>query len=544
MKHRGVGKYDVYCHVRNPHKVYRNIGEQGKAISEILVKIKKGFGEGEVKEDFDKLSRLKEGLCGVYFKRYFEREAKQAPVILPPIQRGLNKIVDTMEKWCSETNKSPKNLKGLVVHNFNLSEFLEIFLCDKSEAINFCKCLEVKDFNFGSASEPIVIVYNPQESVILLIRKSGGKTLSEEVELCSDSMKIFLLLFGDECIQSRIKVICLLASKTVDENLECEGCKKLVVPLEALESYESFQHWMSDHSIDFNIKNTKKIDEGKVMAVSEKIIGCLSAAPYFENIPTFTDDADEQMKHVLMLLTHEQKDIIYSDKKHLIIRGPYGSGKSVVALKKLEILLKELEENKKNEVAYFICHDSKSALLTDIAKIPNVKTHRCEGGRKLSELINDVFKETNAENVHLFVDEYDSENLDVLEIEALNRILEEKLKGATFVLVLQSVEKERNVSSKGKSTKVNKNELGLLNMTIVDLYRAMRNPMQLDNLILATQNFLKEEKTKYQYPSRKPISKDSANVEKEDSEESAVVLKQKKTEKHCESDRKSRPAKY
>ena len=175
MRHRGVGKYDVYCHVRNPHKVYQNIGEQSKAISEKLVKIKKGFGEGEAKEDFGKLSRLKERLCGVYFKRYFKREAKQAPVILPPIQRGVNKIVDTMEEWCSETNTSPTNLKGLVVHNFNLSRFLEIFLCDKSDAINFCEGLEVKDFDSGSASEPIVIVYNPKESVILLIRKSREK---------------------------------------------------------------------------------------------------------------------------------------------------------------------------------------------------------------------------------------------------------------------------------------------------------------------------------------------------------------------------------
>ena len=46
---------------------------------------------------------------------------------------------------------------------------------------------------------------------------------------------------------------------------------------------------MSDHSIDFYMKTAKKINEGKVIAVSEKLFGCLAAAPYFENIPTFTD---------------------------------------------------------------------------------------------------------------------------------------------------------------------------------------------------------------------------------------------------------------
>ena len=271
---------------------------------------------------------------------------------------------------------------------------------------------------------------------------------------------------------------------------------------------------MSDHSIDFYMKNAKKINEGKVIAVSEKLIGCLAAAPYLENIPTFTDGTDKQMKHVLMLLTHGQRDIVFSDKKHLIIRGPYGSEKSVVVLKKLEILLKDLEESKRKEVAYFIRHDSKSVLLTDIERIHDVKIHRHEGGNKSSELTKDIFKESNTENVNLFVDEYDGKTLDDTEIEALNRILEENFKSSTFILALQSMEKERNVRSKGKSTKVNKTNLDLLNITIVDLYQAMTNPMQIGHFILATQNFLKKEKTEYQYPLTKSVSKDSADLEK------------------------------
>ena len=61
------------------------------------------------------------------------------------------------------------------------------------------------------------------------------------MEFCSGGMKIFLPLFGEECRQNRIKVICLLASNEVTyRNLKCEGCKKVVVPFEALESHESF----------------------------------------------------------------------------------------------------------------------------------------------------------------------------------------------------------------------------------------------------------------------------------------------------------------
>ena len=529
MSHQGVRGYDVYCHVRNPDQIYQNIEKQSKEISEKEVKIKLFC-----REDCAKLSELKKSFCGNYFKRYFEPEAKHGPVVLPPIQRGANKIVDTMERWCSETNTSPLNLKGLVVHNFNVLRFLEIFLYDKLDAVKLCKELEIKDFR--STSEPIVIVYNPIESVILLIQESGEKELREEMEVCSDSMKIFMLLFGDECRQSGVKVICLIASnETAYENLKCEGCKRLVVPFEALESYESFQAWMSERSKDFNIKNTKNINKGKVITVSEKLIGCLAAAPYFENIPTFTDDADEQMKHVLMLLTCEQKDIIYSDEKHLIIRGPYGSGKSIVALKRFEILLKELEESKKDEVAYFICHDSKTALPTDIERLPKAKIHRNKEGKKLSELIKDIFKESNTENVNLFVDEYNGENLDREEAETLNHTIEEKFKDTAFVLVPQSMEKERNVSGNKKSTKVEKNKFDLLKLTIEDLDRVMRNPVQINNLISVTQTFLKEEKTKYQYPVTKPAPKDSANQKIEYAKESAVFLKPKETVKNIAS---------
>ena len=163
--------------------MYQNIRKHCKVISEKLVKIKKGFGEDERKEDFDKLAKLKESLCEVFFKRYFEQDAKQGPLILQPIQRGTNKIVDTMERWCMEANTSPSNVKGLVAHNFNLSGFLQFFLYDKSDATSLYEGLEVKNCKyFRLVSEPIVIVFNPKDSVILFIRKSGEKILSEKME--------------------------------------------------------------------------------------------------------------------------------------------------------------------------------------------------------------------------------------------------------------------------------------------------------------------------------------------------------------------------
>ena len=514
VSHQGVHGYDTYCHVRNPNEVFKSIDKQHKAISEKKVRVKL-----HRKEDACSLSELKESRCKDYFKRYFEKLAKIEPVVLPQVQRGIEKVVDTMERWCNDTNSS-SDLKGLVVHSFNVSEYLKKLFYNELEKAELCKDLDIKDF----PSAPIFIVYNPKESLILLIRKSGKEELTKEIRLCSDNMKMFMVLFGSECKLSKVKVISLLASsKTTYEDLKCEECKNFIVPFEALELYESFRAWMDSHAEKFDIINTEKIIEAKIIATSEKLIGCLAAAPYFDDIPTFTGIASEQMRHVLTFLTPDQKDILSSDQKHLIIRGPYGSGKSIVACKKMQMFIEELRESKKNELVYFVCHDCKSGLLSEIGRVPNVKIHATGRDKKLSEIVRDILKETNSENVNLFVDEYDGETLGQEEAETLNGIFEEHFQDTIVFLVPQSMVKERNVCSKEKSAKEEKNMFHLLKtMKKVDLDLAMRNPIQINNLIVATQNFLKTQETVYQHPRRKIASKDSTKKNENSTERLSV----------------------
>ena len=115
MDHRGVRGCGTYCHIANANFVFKNIDKWRNAISEKEVKVKL-----HDKEDFCTLFELKENLCVDYFKRYFEKLAKKGPVVLPQISTGFNKVVDTVERWCNDTNDS-SDLKGLVVHSFDIS---------------------------------------------------------------------------------------------------------------------------------------------------------------------------------------------------------------------------------------------------------------------------------------------------------------------------------------------------------------------------------------------------------------------------------------
>ena len=398
MGHQGVRGYGTYCHIRNANDVFKNIDQWQRTISGKEVKVK--FHD---KEGVRTLSELKENLCGDYFKRYFEKLAVKGPVVLPQIPSGVNKIVDTMERWCNDTNDSP-DLKGLVVHSLNVSEYFGKFFYDELEKETVRKDLDIKDFPIT----PIIIVYNPQESVILLIRKSENENLRKEIEFCSHDMKMFMLLFGSEVNQSRVKTISLLVSNEIEnEYLKCEGCKNCIVSLETLQSYRLFQALWDNLAENFNVTNTDDIDEIRVIAASAKLIGCLAAAPYFEDLPTFTEVPNEQMKHVLVLLTPAQKRILYCGDKHLIVQGPYGSGKSILARKKLHLLSNKLKGSKKEEQVHFICFDSQSALLSEVGRSPNMMAHVNKGGEKLSEIIRYILKVANSESVNLIVDEFD-----------------------------------------------------------------------------------------------------------------------------------------
>ena len=524
VDHRGLRGCGTYCHIRNAKVVFKNIDEWRKAISGKEVKVKHLD-----KEDVSTFSELKENLCADYFKRYFEKLAKKGPVVLPQIPTGINKVVDTMERWCNDTNDS-SDVKGLVVHSFNVSEYFRKLFYDQIEKEKLHRDLDIKYFS----SIPLIIVYNPSESVILLIRTSSeNKELKKEIEFCSYDTKMFMLLFGDEVKRSKVKVISLLVSNGIaNEYLMCEHCKKSIVSMEIMESYELFQTLWHNRAEDFQITNTDNIDETKIIAASAKLIGCLAAAPYFDDLPTYTEVPNQQMKHLSIILTPAQKSILYSRDKHLVIQGPYGSGKSIIARKKLQMLSDELREIEKSEKVHFICFDSQSALLSEIAWRSNLITHGNKGGEKLSEIIKNILKVASKETVNLIVDEYDGESLDKEEAETLNRIFQEKFQNAVVFLLPQSMEKQRHVSINDKSEKEEKNMFHLLQtMKQVYVNLIMRNSVEINNLIWVTQNFLKQQETAYRHPGQANISKNSTSLnEKSEDNLAALVINAKSKE--------------
>ena len=66
-----------------------------------------------------------------------------------------------------------------------------------------------------------------------------------------------------------------------------------------------------------------------------------------KGLPALTDDKTQQFKQTYFLYTPQQLDIHFSDAKHVVILGSYGSGKSLLCLKKLELIFNSLGRNEK-----------------------------------------------------------------------------------------------------------------------------------------------------------------------------------------------------
>ena len=196
------------------------------------------------------------------------------------------------------------------------------------------------------------------------------------------------------------------------------------------------------------------------------------------------------MEHALVMLTPEQREILYSCDKHLIIKGPYGCGKTIIARKKLQMLSEEFSESKKNGIVHFICYDPRSALVNEIRGSTNVKVHCNKEGNKLSEIIKNISEEVKNEKLGLIVDEFDSEDLDKREAETLNTLFEGNFRDAFVFIISQPMEKDREVNKAEKTEKEEKNMFHLLKtMKQVELTLVMRNPIEISNLIWVTQNF-------------------------------------------------------
>ena len=216
----------------------------------------------------------------------------------------------------------------------------------------------------------------------------------------------FAFLYNDVLKHSGIKLINLLVTdaEVACFGWKCEFCKHQVSSMDSLDSCKSFEKWLEEKGCNFETDYKPRKNENFSVDFEAKLLGFLASFQFsktnhfFEMLPSITDDSTKQMKEATILLTLEQLQIVHTLNKHIMMQGCYGSGKSIIARKKAEIVSKMLNPN---ELLYFISYDSSSMLTLDIKVTAGIKLYRNTEALKLSDIINKLKKEHPEQKIDL-----------------------------------------------------------------------------------------------------------------------------------------------
>ena len=478
---------------------------------------------GAEKVKYCKTSEL-QNECLKYFERYYKVLAMDEPLILPSvIPTKFTKIFETMRRWCQTTQESD-HVKGFVLHSFLIKDLYLKMYNDKLDGLR--QKLNIEDF----PSTPTITVFNPKEMIFFLIRIEENDDVETEIKLCGAELKILLLLLGDELKNTGIKVIPLVVT---DKESKCTHCRKYLVLRQNIENFSSFMAWYEQKSVDFEITSADNFEKKKTNEIFAKVVFCMGATKISGIFPAFTTNGETLMKGALFLLTPEQLNILHSEEKHIILNGPYGSGKSIIGRTKAKMIAEQLPDN---ELLYYISNDLRSALLTEIERNnPKIKVYPDKEEQKrikLSDMIKEILKINKMERKHnkksnksqkklnVIIDEYDGEKLDRTEADALNGIINIEYKktfqDAVILLIAQSMKKERRANDNLSDS----NRFDLLeNMKRKTLKIVMRNSMQIHNLLEVTKELLENVATRYELQGKKKENLQQENNENQTKQE-------------------------
>ena len=422
-------------------------------------------GAGEMGKNIFKVSHWKTQ-CRSYFKRYF----KSLPVIVGPSDK--DKIMNTLCSVCSGSKS-----RGFVFKNYDITKHMDF--------LGYNKGLLVANLGAAPTSQSIsYIAYIEQKNVMFICEEvSNGANICQSSKNIAVMVKRFLTLYNMEIQASGVKVIGLLISgeEKQEELVECSFCQLFSLSYEDFESatafnarwnvIEVYEDWwnLADTGLSDFVNPEKQHQLFEEMAAE---ILCFMAVQE-KGLPTLTDNKSEQFKQTYFIYTRQQMEIHFSNAKHLIIQGAYGSGKSLLGLKKLELISKNLGQHEK---IIYINFDPKSNLhfvmeknvkryagipqrkikhtngILEILQVPGPLIYVCHNraGEDLSTMLQETVRlnatsKIDKTNYHLIVEEYDGETLSYAEAAKITEVVQgSDLLESNIILLAQPLMKTRS----------------------------------------------------------------------------------------------------
>ena len=411
------------------------------------------------------------------------------------------------------------------------------------EFLGYDKKLLAKNFMTRLTTNfPTYLAYIEQKKVILICGKTANSYNSNQcVEHIVTSIKCFLTLYGEIIQVNGITVIGILIRENEKEykSIRCKFCELFSTSHIAFESTDNFLTWWKpietfhnwwdlDGSQRISIRKDDR-NESLFDILAAEILGFM-AAVMIPTIPSLTKDATQQLRQTYLLYTPQQMNAYFSDNKHVVIQGSYGSGKSILGLKKLELVWKNLKQKQqkktKNEIIFYVNYDNKSQLHTqmeinvrevlrifsrnvqcisnfeEMSKLRDstVYVWQNKAGEKLSTILEKFtgMEKLKMVKVNVIVEEYDGETLTRTEAAHIKKLIKmDNFKESHVIILQQPLTKKRSWSVGKHSYERESCMFQELEgpFKIIKLEKTLRCTNEIYNLTKFTQNLVKNKES-------------------------------------------------
>ena len=447
--------------------------------------------------------------------------------VFPPIyldfKHDLTKEVAMIFQECLSTFTSSK---GVILCSYDSLAHADFLL--KSRQVN-------KDRNYDNR----LLLINTTLNAVVNMRITASKDadlVREEWKSCSKDIDEFIELHNKYLNKSKTVLISVVVAPNAEGDSDaskcfgdiscfCEHCNKLTLTTRELggENRQGLKLWCKDVLPKYimqlrsrhSMENASSENAEPCRQLAGQIIGYMASIP--SQVPPLSGDVHTQIQNVQ--LNSHQINAYLCPKKKKIIKGCYGSGKSIIGKLQLETLIKEADEH---TTLYYISFDPYSILDTFHKKcvLPLVSQRGTDGpqvnvldlvqlGKELGISTVPVLSEVlvalsekhcdNGDLCHIICDEFDGETLTEEEAGKVKVALE-RLDGSFVTILAQSLEKHRS-DVKGNSVEhYHGFQYWQTGMEVIDLTKSMRNSVNVYNLISVAQKVVSKTPIKFHHP--------------------------------------------
>ena len=375
-----------------------------------------------------------------------------------------------------------------------------------------------------------ILIFHAAERVLLNVRITSSTNFHDLYAAwmdCSQDIKDFIYINGKHYFSnSGIIILGVVAALNVDKDKIstnfCLQCNPFLLTSKELHNQETLAHWLK-----VTLPETlTSIREGNQSLSSSNQTRCIfeifkelasTVIGYMANIRLRVSSGPNDIHTAIqnIQLNNSQIQAYLSPKQHVIIKGSYGTGKSVIAQLHLERLARE------GGIIYYILFDPFSMMESSVRntankleeeenmeslhiRVVNLATIAEEFGFSelppLSKVISSIRKKHGDVSFQIIVDEFDGQTLDRYETENIKEEL--KLLQNNFVLIVaQTYENERMFIQKGKpEIKQKRFQYHATQMEVIELRKTMRTSVSIHNLLSVAVSTISETSSEFFHP--------------------------------------------